>query len=315
MKKLKITTSILCILLFTLQGMAQIDITDQFKKDFDKFKSESEETFDEFVIANDQEFSEHLRKAWEQLQSVGQLKPPSDPKPKSKPVAEKKVELKPQEITIKADSAVEQPSVNSLSSAPIKPKSEPATFAVNEVTASFFGKDIDFSYDKYFLTTVETPVNNNVIADYWDMMIGTNHYQLIDQFQDIKTSMNLNDWGYYELVFATAQKICPTDLNAAKLLTWFILTKSNYQAKVGFSPNGVHLLLAFQNQIYSKPYFNVDGKKYYVLDRVDRLSTYRQDYKVATEEVSLDINSPLKIGAVIEKRNLTFEYENKTYNY
>jgi hypothetical protein len=313
MKNLKIHLTIALLMVIAQSSMAQIDIKNDMKKNFDSFKKDSRQTFDDFVKANDEAFSAHLRQAWEQLDALTEVKPNLDPKPEKKPVMDSKVKV--ENIIIKATEPEEQPKVEAMSSAPIKPKSEPSNFPVNSVSVPFFGKEFELDYDKNFVTTVDAPVNNNIIADYWDMMITTNHYHLIDQFQELKTTLNLNDWGYYEVVSKSCEKICPTDKNAARLLCWFILAKSNYQARVGFAPDGVHLLMAFQNQIYSKPYFNIDGKKYYVLERVDRLSTYRQDYKVATEEVCLDITSPMKIGAVIEKKSISFEYNGKTYSY
>ena len=255
-----------------------------------------------------------MRDAWEELNSVGKVPVPDDPKPVVRPVVTPEAineESVPLAIPVEEPEEIVPTAV--MAAAPIKTKSEPANFPTNEVTLSYYGKNIDIQYDREFVTNVQTPVDNNVIADYWELMMPTNHYHLINQLQELKTSMNLNDWGYYELVRETSAKICGADQNAAKLLTWFLMMKSNYQAKIGFSPRGAHLLLPFNNQVYAKPYFNIDGQRFYVLEKVDRLSTYREDYKVATEKISLDINTPLHIGAVTEERKLKFEHLGKTY--
>lgn len=313
MKKIKVILTVFAVGLLGT-SFAQISLEDELRKEFNSFKKDTRKSFDDFVKANDDAFGNHLRMAWEELESNGIEKKKPDPKPVAPPTITPSVDP-----VIATAIAVVAPDPSDKKEKKkdeeIKCKSEPANFAQGMVGIPFFGAIANATYDKDFITSVSSSISNQVIADYWDKMANTNHYGFIKQLQEKKETMKLNDWGYFELVSHAANDICKDDENAAKLLSWFILVKSHYKAKVGYSPKGVHLLLPFSNKVYGKPYFTIQGQRFYVMEKVGKLSTYKADYKVATKKIELNVEEPMHIGTEVKTRDLNFEHKGKKYSF
>src|SRR5690606_28680127 len=88
-------------------------------------------------------------------------------------------------------------------------------------------------------------------------------HDLIEELQETKKQMRLNDWGYYRLVEETARSLESVE-HRQVLLTWVIMLKSGYNVKVGFNNDGIYLMFPAHEEIFSSLYFTLDGNPYYI---------------------------------------------------
>jgi hypothetical protein len=106
----------------------------------------------------------------------------------------------------------------------------------------------------------------------------------------------------------------PPTATDAELFSWFLLTKSGFQCKVGYSDNHVYLLAPAQPIIYGVPYFTIGGVRYFNLSVKDgakspgQILTYGDNYPGANRPVALSLSSAPRLPEEPFERELRFSY-------
>ena len=126
----------------------------------------------------------------------------------------------------------------------------------------FYGLSVKVVYDPALTATVADQANNHAISTYWATLSQADFEGLIRQFGHIKGRLLLNDYGFFQFVGGFAHTIQP-DTNSAVLLTWFVLTKSGYRVKVGYSRKHIYLLAPAQGTLHETPYYTLNGTRFY----------------------------------------------------
>ncbi len=292
----------------------------QQKKEFADYKQKEKDNFakfvkerDDYIQKLDKEYSDYLKKEWKQYNLFIDKKPPSKPKPIAKPV------YKPQPNdnvvnAVKVEKPVVKPTVKIEPKLPIVQKSEDSKFPTLHKQFRFYGENVAFKFDQNFLRTFPSKISEQVISENWDKMAKTNYNHLINQLQQYKTDMNLNDWGYYLLIKDAAKQIAPNSKNAATFVEWFLLIKSNYKARLAYKNNSLYLLLPSINDLYGVSFFTFNNVKFYLIDAKQKdVFTYKKDFPDANIIMDLDINSPINVANSIKEKDLDFNYLGKDH--
>jgi len=297
------------------RGFAQNwdEIKKQYHEQFNTFHGEIEQKFNAFVDKNDQDFADFLRDAWVQYELVTAIKVPDSPKPKDVPKVDPIVvdENKPDNIVVEVPA--KDTTQNVKPNIPPIQKVEDDDFETTALNFMFYGLKASFKYDKNFITKYNGTINEAYFADFWVKMSDTKHYSFVNQLQNFKTEYNLNDWAYFTLISQATNQIA--DKNTAKLLTWFLMVKSQFKVRVAYNGNDVYLLLPSNQVIYNRPYYVFDGTNYYLAEEsVSSVYTYKKDYPDARFALNMSVESPIALGTRTKVRNLKFEYNQQTYN-
>ena len=126
--------------------------------------------------------------------------------------------------------------------------------------------------------------------------------------------MQINDWGYLQLVKKAAGKIYPDSVNGVNLLTWYLLTKAGYKIKIAYHGNEVYLMIPSFNTFYGINFTTFNGINYYLLDKpVPEISTYDEDFPDATKVFDLNLSNALNIGNLNLTKIIKVIYDNKPY--
>lgn len=314
------------LLVFMYLGIsAQEDEFYEFKNktesEFIDFVKQTRKTFTKFVEKNDKEFADFLRNSWDLYEGNEPEEPKLSKKPPKQPVIKKK-EIKkvekrePQEIKLK-ESAEPKPMRFGASLPPIQ-KSEEKLGTEKSVFISFYGLKPEFYYDPKLSNTLSADkLSSNTIADFWEAASECNHYTLINELTEFKNEHKLNDWAYYQLSGKVAHEISGNNSNQAKLLHWFLLLKSRYDAKVGYSADDIYLLVASEYMIFGKNYFSFDNKNYFVLDNenIRSLRSYDENYPGAKYKLNFKIDEAPVLGNDLKTSNLKFNYLTDKYAF
>jgi hypothetical protein len=283
---------------------------DQFKKEYEHFIKQMNQRYDDYVKQRDKEFTDYLNQRWEEYQVFAGLKQEEKPKPVVVPKHEPR-ETSPAPRTLPA----KMPSVDPVVRTKPEPrlpgmqKTEPDRFPTRSVDYDFYGNRVALSYDPAMTVSASGTVNNNAISKYWTEVSKSNYNHLINQLGDYSRSMNLNDWGYYQLVRNTSQALYPRSENGARLMTWFLMNRSGYKARAAYYNNQVLLMLPAINDIYEVSYQTFNGIKYYLVEgKAAQIYTYDKDFPDATRIMDMNINSPLNLGDASAKRTVNFNY-------
>lgn len=325
---MNIRLKMLILLIFAgISCFAQVDSTfgdieKSLQAELDAFVQQNEQEFEEYQDEIDKEFSDYLRKNWEEFRLFSGIKPDTIPKPKALPkynpaIPRLKPGQTPNEIQLQSGTGLPMTVFMPVPNTPTVIKSEPEEPIVQPIvtTIDFYGTNIDISYDPKILGSLPQEIHNTTIADFWDRINKVNYAGLIRMFNDCRIKMNLNDWGFYMLVKKTAEHISPSK-NYSKLLSWFLLTKSGYRIRVAYAENQIALMFPSSNTIYGLRYFTINQVKFYAPEFApNQIYTYEKDFPGASKVFDLNVYHALNIGNRVAERPFDLSFKNKDYRF
>ena len=275
------------------------------------------QSFYSYKKSLDDEFSDMLKKQWQEYNAMYKKTAYEKPKPKVLPVVKKvkkipkkdlvkSIKVKPKKIVIK--------------------KAIPKNVVIKKIikngylskNINFYNQNIKITYDeklKYDLYNI----NNKTISNGWLKLSKADYKSLIKQIKQYSTKYTLNDWAKYQLIYNIGLAIYDNK-NQANIFTWFIFTKMGYDTKIAYSNQNIYLLANTKQKLYQVSFFNVNNKRYYILtpkgkiNSTEPLYTYDSSYKNAIKPLSFDMHKhEIGLYTNIQARDLKFKYNNKKY--
>jgi len=306
------------IFLFNNISLAQEDPLDEFQKkmnqEFENYSNNMKENFETYRDSIDKLFANAVKKYWEDFEVKPAKQPKGEPKPKNTPKVDPKDIAKDSSENIPVV-IIEDTTHNVVKDTLVLPVDE-SNYPKATIIFNFYGKEVSIDYDKTFITKAPATLNENAVGDYWGKMSDTKHYSTIEQLTKMKDELALNDWGYFMLVKSFAEQLTGNEQNGTSILTWFLLQKSGYRCRVGYSENNLYLLLPSKNMIYGKNYFMINQMNYYVsTSNAANLRIVAVEYPQAKKFFDLLIDRPLNFPKKPVLSEKKAKYFDKNYNF
>ncbi len=308
MKLIKLLTGKFLLGIFAILCM-QTAVDAQEK--FDNWLKKEQQKLQDYKDERDRQFGRFLEREWRQMQLMRGIKIDKTPKPVTTPVAEKK---QPEPTPAKTP-----PPIKVIESKPPAPVIEPKPVLpdipdrVRTVKFHYFNTPVAFPHPEKFKLNKRGRYDKQDIASFWQTMSKSDYEPYVTTAKQYKDRLALNDWAYCVFLKKLAGQIFPRSQAQQKLFIWFILIKSGYDARVGYS-NEIHILLPSVGTIFSVPYFTIENRRYYVVpfdeipQRPMALTTYDGRYPGADKAIDLRLNSLPKLQFSDRIRKLKFEY-------
>lgn len=277
--------------------------------DFERFRQQQREAFQQYVSEQDRRFADFLRKEWKQVdlqegEEILEDKPADIPvfEPIDVPLEASDVpsaemddqetppaqrdeetgreELSPEQREVPVDRTDVAPPVPERVEPPAPPPvplpaatipvREPASGSpVTEVT--LFGTNYPVIYAEAFRTTRITALNNNAIADYWLALAGSPYQPAVADLKDLIETYKWNDWAAAVFIRRYADSLTSNE-NTQTALTWFLLNKVGYTVHVGYHGNRLVLIAPATTRVYAVPRYTMEGSRlaFYMMDYLNR---------------------------------------------
>ncbi len=291
----------------TIKAQTFEEFQQQIEEEYNAFEKETQQRFDLFVEQIDQDFADFLEKSFASFDLTAGNKPPVGPKPNNAPSYEPAEKIPSGNIVPKNVKKDEKPVVVRL---PNIKKQEPDQFEVNQVRFLFFGTPIQLNYHPPLQSTRIGSINPEGISQYWLDMSNTYYNHLITQLDDIKVQLNLNDWGYYLLIKTFTAELHPQNGTARNAMSWYLLTRSRYKAKIAYSENRLFLLLPFMQQLYGHNYIIDNGIRYYLLEEtLAQLHTFQGDFPESDIIINLHVSRALNLPEDLGWKKIDFIFK------
>lgn len=111
-------------------------------------------------------------------------------------------------------------------------------------------------------------IDEKSISDAWKTLSSGKYLPVVYEALCWREDLNLCDWGYIRFLDEMTKAFFPEDMrNEATLMQVYILTQSGYMVRMARTEESLALLLPFKNVMYDHTYLNVQGRKYYVMDK------------------------------------------------
>ena len=275
--------------------------------------------FQEYKDNRDKEFTAFLKANWKAVDIVKGEVLDEEPKPDVMPVAPivppvsimQKPEQIPNVIIMLPDPEL-----------PVKSAPEPVVVMPegNQQKIDFYGKPIIFYHDAGLRNRLNATIDKEVISDFWSLLSRADYENLLTQLELQKKSLQLNDWAYASLIYKLAAEINNNRRNESALLSWFLLAKSGYRARVAYNDSSVYLLVPSKHEIFEVSYFTYSGNRYYAVEfdgdeqQLGRVYTYDGEYPEAIKDFDMQLTASVASSDQPEHRHLSFEFEGGRYN-
>jgi len=313
MIKILVTALIVGLTFFSQTNYANEDFQQWMQQQSAGVTAQKKE-FQEYKDARDKEFTAFLKAQWKPVDIVKGGVRDEAPKPVVMPVAKPKPEvlaptIRPVIVTIP------KPRLKDPVVAPVvvAPKGRP-------VQIDFYGRTVTFYYDRALKQRLNGVINKEVISGYWSKLSRVDYEDLLEQLQQQKKSLQLNDWAYASMISKLTIKINSGQRNESALLSWFLLAKSGYKARVAYNTGFVYLLIPSEQEMFEVSYFTLGGKRYYAAEfeggkqKLGKVFTYDGEYPGTTKDFDMRVTAVVASNDRDEHRHLSFEFEGKKYN-
>jgi hypothetical protein len=294
-------------------AFAQFDsIVNNFQQEFDKFRQDIEQEHRQFLNKNDSVFAKFLKDSWEDFEVFyKELQEP--PKPVVQPKMEKESVSEPQELKPAPPVSTKTQIMpdEKMEKTPEKtPAEEPENFGRAMIHFDFYGAGTKALYPEN-LPVLEQIDEENIEMYFEKACKLVVIHDLVEELQETKEQMRLNDWGYYKLVEETARSLESVE-HRQVLLTWVIMLKSGYNVKVGFNSDDLFLMFPAHEEIFSSLYFTMNGISYYIQTNWEKnkplpqMRVHRANYP-GSRKLSMQLNEIPLLGEKPVKREILFQ--------
>ena len=280
-------------------------------QDFDAFKKETDRRFNKFVTETDKEFADYLTGSFGMFKTSNEKYEPENAKPDVIPVVE--------EIVVNGEFIDYEISKSAtVYQGPVYPgikKIEDKNFETRKIDISFLAWPLYFNIDKNFLeVTIQKP-SPQAIADTWQSFAKLNYNYFLYHVSEVSNTLNLNQWGYFQLLKEISKEVYPEDKNMQVLFQWAMLSRSRYKVKIGFNKDDLFLLVPSVYKMYNIDFVKVNGINYYVIDgKGEQIQTYEKDFPESDILMDVTIRKPFYTDAIQSSKKFEFNYNNKTYS-
>lgn len=301
------------LLLFFCHG--NVAISDEYS-DFLKSQHES---FQSYKDSRDAEFIGFLKEQWQEFNVQKGLVRDTKPKPPALPVAEptiaepvitEKIKVVKPIVVPPKPVPEKQPVV-----APVKKPDKPIAIQID------FYKTPIVIYGSYNFPANSTgAVNKDGITSFWGGMSQIDYDSINTQVIEYQKQLRLNDWGYHYILYRLGMEQYSGNKNMANLFVWYLSSKSGFESRIGYNDKQVFLLMPSRNRLYSVPFLNLKGTKYYSLffdaqpEKFKSLFTYKGSYPDANRLMDFRILETPDMAKIKRSKRLSFSYNQKDYN-
>ncbi|MCW8894844.1 hypothetical protein [Sulfurimonas sp.] len=279
---------------------------------FEDFKRSQSESFTKFQDERDNTFNTYLQEQFKAYSAHSEMPLYEKPKPKNiTPAMQKQTKPVGPKISIKIAEVIKPTPID-------KPVEVKEAEQKKDINFDFYGSNIGFNIPHKIKQANFYPQNQKGISNFFSSAASSEYSYLIQDIKQVSKSMNLNDWGVYQLVLQISNKVYKNQDNS-RLLSWFIFNKLGYAVKVGLVKKHVVLMHYSKKTIYSTPNYSFDDKKYYVIadyakESTKRLFSYKQDYPGSTKPLDLSLKTLPLFASDIDRKTLKFTQFGNSYS-
>lgn len=279
---------------------------------FEEYRRRQQQNFQQFKDERDKAFMDMLDRTWKEMEAFKAGTRYEKPKPVAAPEAPDRPDVPiavGEDILIQDEFDIPVPEIRTE---PIRLPAAARPFLVD-----FHATDVP-------LPTLPAPLlagslSQEVIRKYWGDMSSTDLSPIVQDFKNARDALQLNDWGYLQLLHEAAKKAYPGRPNEQTLMVWVYLLKSDIDVRIGFNRSRVYLLTPIDNTLYNATFLTLNGKRFYVIqfeqphESVGSLYTYDGEYPGVNRRMSLNVDREVSLTADMVQREFTFDHQGKRY--
>lgn len=288
------------LLLLALLLCGVVDAQSDLRKQYEQFRQRRQQEYQDFRAKANADFAEFLKNRWKDYQPKAALPVPIPdvlPTPQTAP-AEDASPIAPRPTTL-PESARDTKEVQVIAD-----RERPATSALPEgavLRVDFFGDALSVPCTKQQLPRLQS-VDETGFSTMWSAF-GKATAGTVKSLEGYISGHALNGWGCYQLVKRVSEVAYgEKQPNERIAMQAYLLSQLNYCAQVASCSNKLVLLLPFKESVYSVPFLEMGGRRYYIYSYGHQgnagYRTYENKFEYAQKQLSLQMHGSMQVGEV-----------------
>lgn len=312
------------LVLFSYTLFAQDD------EEFKKWSKDQDKQYQEYLSKEDQQFLDYMAKEWKEYQASQGLKLFDKPEPKTQPFVSnpiKKEEPKfippkleePKTIAPQEKMPIE-PSTQPVIEQPKGPELSNTSFVLLNYFEVPIVLDIPPALKNYQMSG---NIDKEAVRSFYEACSKIDCDKMLMEIRQKEKEMKVGDRGTAVLADQVGHKVFAGKENQARLLTWYLLLRLGFDAKVGYTKNNnVYLLFPSRQHLYALQYYSLppSNNRYYVFpvnnqstQMGEGVFTYEGSHPQATASLDFVIHKTPVFKEKIGERLLCFTYNDVEY--
>lgn len=266
---MRILVVIILSLFPLMAGFAQKQTFEQYKTEqqakFAKYKSDKQKEFDAYRRKMNAEYAAYMQNKWTACKTYEAKQKPKDQDSPMPTFKDENSSSSVSEIRYKLIITI----VPYESPNPVVPIDEPPIDDEPQFKFTFHGTPCAVHLQEVMKYSLPD-ASETSSGDMWLHLSDNIYDALISDCLKLRGDMQLSDWGYINLLQALTKQFYGSNTNEAVLTQMYILTQSGYDVRIARYDDKWILLVPFNASLYGYSYLYLDGKTYYIMDRINK---------------------------------------------
>ncbi len=231
---------------------------------FQQFRQEMLSDYNAFRKSVLDSYADFLATAWKEFQTFKGMPRDDTPKPTVVPDVDNTPAAPPASDPVAEVPQPDQPTKPEPRTEPTPPVVPPTlpVAVMPTTTFSFYGLQLKGPQLQCMQMTEMSP---DTASEAWKHYNQSDTKQAAQTLKSIAQTLGLNDWLTYELTRECVNSQCAQSGEAAcASLQHFLLANMGYNVRLAHSNGTPCLLLAIDQQVYTRNYLTIDQRKYYI---------------------------------------------------
>ena len=234
----------------------------KMRSEYSNYKNDKQKEYEAFRKKSNEEYAAFMRERWEQMPVKPAIPIPEKPKP-PKPVVVPPDKIPVEPIVIPYEEITIPVEVNELPEIPLPtieiPEAKPLAYL-------FFGTPCTVTWSDAMAYRIEK-LDGNYLADLWTRLSEDDYVPMLNDVVQTANDLHLNDWGLVMLVREMSKALFGEENSEAVFLQAFVLAQLGAKYCMAHNGESIVLLMPLGVDVYNYPYFEIDGEKYFQIQK------------------------------------------------
>ncbi|WP_255874641.1 hypothetical protein [Microbulbifer elongatus] len=144
-------------------------------------------------------------------------------------------------------------------------------------------------------------------SETWLAFASADLQTTVEALRAQQRALVLPDWAVLQLVLKVARNEIGHSTTATAY-SWYLLNQLGFDVRLGYNESKLVLLMAANVTVYGRPFFTIDGERYYRVDGgpANNLRIHTAGFPGHSGKLRLDFANQMRTPGLVESRQLRF---------
>ncbi|MBX2929284.1 MAG: hypothetical protein KF852_15730 [Saprospiraceae bacterium] len=135
--------------------------------------------------------------------------------------------------------------------------------SVRHVAVPFYSSLVEIAYHQGMQVKIPVRSNEQSIVHYYHKLLETDYTTLLNDLEQKRQELKLNDWMYYALLRSSVNQIFSNHTAFEKeLIAWFLVSHSGYDTRLMYTSDAAYLYLYVEEEVFELPFIREDRRNF-----------------------------------------------------